>query len=417
VALRLFFALLVAAGGPEGTRNGSEDGKRVGLQRIVAEKLLKTYELVEKDEFDDALALVDGLAKRRKLGPADLAQIHRFRGYILVNKGLMKEAAQEFETSLAQNALDRNARQVMTYSMAQLYTQLGQHERALELIETWLQSEESPTADAYFLKAMILVQQKSFQAALEPAKTAIDTSPSPRESWLQLLVAIQSHLKDYPSVAETLERLVAMAPDKKQYWVQLAAVQSHLRRDARAAATLQLAHDAELLEEDRELRQLAGLMLQRELPLQCARVIDEAMSAGAVQRDAESYWLMSNCYIAAREFDRALAPLAKAADLAPDGELYMRLGQIHLQRERFEPALEALEKALAKSKPAELGSVQLLIGLAQLGAERFDAAERAFRAARHDEKTHRAAESYLKYLEEQRARREQRRLLQLTSHR
>jgi hypothetical protein len=45
--------------------------------------------------------------------------------------------------------------------------------------------------------------------------------------------------------------------------------------------------------------------------------------------------------------------------------------------------------------------------VAQLGSQRFDLAERAFRAAQGDEKVRRAAESYLKFVQEQRLRQEQ----------
>jgi tetratricopeptide (TPR) repeat protein len=197
--------------------------------------------------------------------------------------------------------------------------------------------------------------------------------------------------------------------------VQLAAVQNYLERDAKALATMRLAHEAELLNEDKEFRQLARLLVLRDLPYQCAKAIEDAMEAGVVKPDAESYRLMSNCYLAARENDRALEPLAKAGELAPDGEMYLLLGQMHLQRERFDPALEALQKALAKSRPEQRGSVQLLIGVAQLGSERFDAAERAFRAAQTDEKVRRAAESYLEFLQEQRSRGRQPDVLQTAS--
>jgi tetratricopeptide (TPR) repeat protein len=95
--------------------------------------------------------------------------------------------------------------------------------------------------------------------------------------------------------------------------------------------------------------------------------------------------------------------------------MYLLLGQLHLQREEFAPALAALEQALARAKPERRGSVQLLIGVAQLGSERFDDAERAFRAAQGDEKVRRAAESYLKFVQEQRARREQQQALRTAS--
>ncbi len=93
-------------GAGAGARRSREE-KRIGLDPRVAEKLLEANELLAKDQFDEALAIVDELAKRRKLGPAELAQIHRFRGYIYVNKGMTEQAAAEFEKSLAQNALDR----------------------------------------------------------------------------------------------------------------------------------------------------------------------------------------------------------------------------------------------------------------------------------------------------------------------
>jgi len=391
----------------QGKADAPAEGRAVGLSRRVAEKLTKAIEHFEVDEFDEALAIVDALAKRRSLKPPDVAQIHRFRGYILVSKGNSEGAAAEFQKSLAQHALDPFAEQQTTYSLAQLHTQLGKYDQALALIDSWFAAERNPKPDAFFLKAMILVQQEKFEAALAPAKTAVEMSAQPRESWVQLLVAVYIQLQDYPNVAANLERLISLSPGKKQYWVQLAAVQNHLQQDAKALATLRLADQARLLTDDRDFRQLSRLLFLRDLPYQCAKEIEDAISTGSMQADADSYRMLSNCYVAARENELALAPLAKAGELSPDGEMYMLLGQMHLQRERYEPALEVLRKALAKSKPEQRGSVQLLIGVAQLGSKRFDDAERAFQAAANDAKVGDAARSYLKFVAEQRVRSQQ----------
>jgi len=404
-AIGLVFSLATLS--PDALAADDAKSKSTGISKPVAEKLMAAYELLEADKFDASLAIVDELAKRRKLRAPELAQIHRFRGYILVNKGMTEQAAAEFEKSLAQKALDPGAEQVMMYSLAQIYTQLGKYDRALALMDTWFAAEENPKPDAYYLKAMILVQQEDFKAAVEPARKAVELSEQPRESWLQLLVVVYSQLRDYPNVATALERLIAVSPGKQQYWVQLAAVQKHLDREAKALATMQLAYGADLLHEDKELRQLARLLFLRQQPYECAEVIEDAIASGAVKADAESYRLMSNCYLAARENERALEPLAKAGELATDGDMYMLLGQMYLQRERFGPAVQALEKALEKSKPEQRGSVHLLIGVAQLGSERFEEAERSFRVAEDDAKVRRAAESYLRFLKEQRARHEQ----------
>jgi tetratricopeptide (TPR) repeat protein len=410
IALLCSCALLALAGtagaqeakGKEGEKK-EERTKSVGLSKRVADKLGEINTMIEADNFKGALAEIDSLAKRRGHTDADSAQIHRFRGYILMSMDKPKEAAQEFELSLSSQGLDASAEQQMMYSLAQIYTSLNQFDKALEVINRWFESEATPKPDAYFLKAMILVQQEKFKEALAPAKVAVE-SEKPRESWVGLLVAIYNSLDDYPNVATTLERLISINPTKKNYWVQLAAVQNLLDREAKALAMLRLAREADLLTEDREFKQLARLLFLRDLPYQCAKTLEEGMNAKIVKTDAESYRLMSNCYIAAREVNKALPSLEKAGELAPDGEMYLLLGQMHLQRDRFDDAIAALKKALAKAKPEQRGAANLMIGVAELGKNNYPAAERAFQVAHGDPMVRNAAESYLKYVADQRAR-------------
>lgn len=381
------------------TKSEAQETKKFGISRAVAEKLLEAYDLLEAERYDDALAIVDALAKRRKLQPPEIAQLHRFRAYIYVNKGQNEKATGEFEKSLALQAMEPEAEQVMMYSLAQIYTELGQYDQALALINRWFASVESPKADAYFLKAMILVQQKNFQDAAEPAAKALALSPKPKESWLTLDGVIQTQLKNYDRVEQTLAQLVELAPSKLQYWTQLAAVQQHLGHEQKALATMQLAYDAGLLKGDKELRQLASLLFLQQQPFECAKVIQKGIDSGVVAANVDSFRLVANCLIAARESEKALSPLARAAELAPEGDLYLLLGQLHLQRDRFEPAIDAIEKGLKKVKPAQRGSAHLLLGIAQLGDERFAEAEQSFKIAAEDVKVGGAATSYLKFLE------------------
>jgi tetratricopeptide (TPR) repeat protein len=392
---------------PAETAGGAKKKKEeqaIGLNPHIARRLAKAVELFEADKLDEALAVVNELAGRRRLRPPDLAQIHRFRGFIYLAKGDSDKAAVELELALEQHGLDRFAEQQTMYSLAQLYTQNGKYDRALALIDSWFASADAPTADAYFLKAMILMQQEKYKAAVEPARLAVEMTPTPKESWIRLLIAVYTQLEEFENVATYLERLIAMSPNKKQYWIQLAAVRNHLKQDSRALAAMQLANEGELLSEDKELRQLSRLLFARELPLQCAQELDAAIAKGVVKADAETYRMLSNCYIAARESELALEPLARAGELSKDGESYMLLAQMYLQREKFDEALAALDKALAKSKPEQKASVQLLIGVALLGSDRLDEAERSFRAASGDKKVGDAAKSYLKFVEDERLR-------------
>jgi tetratricopeptide (TPR) repeat protein len=381
----------------------AEPRRQAALDPTVAERLLIANAYLEKNKLDDALSVVDEVAQIRKLKPTDRAQINRFRGYILIAKGDTEGGGQAFEAALAENALDEGSKQGMIYSLAQIYTQAGKYDRARELIDDWFASTKDAKPEAYFLKAMILVQQEDFRGALEPAVKANELSPAPRESWLQLLAAVQFQLEDMNAVASTLRKLVAVAPGTKRYWVQLATVENSLGKDEDALATLGVAHIGRLLNEDKELRQHARMCFVAELPTCCTETLEDGMASGAIKPDAEAWQLLANCYIAARETDKALGPLAKAGELAENANGYLLLGQIQLQKERFEAARDALAKARTKAKTEERGQVELLLGIAELGSERYDAAERSFRVAQADAKTRPAAESYLKHLEQKRA--------------
>ena len=111
-------------------------------------------------------------------------------------------------------------------------------------------------------------------------------------------------------------------------------------------------------------------------------------------------------------------PFVAAELVAPRAdhlEIAVALGKPELGvLERFFQALEPLDELGATrhreadvTAPAlrlRLRQVELLLGIAELGSERFDAAERSFKVAQADAKTRSAAESYLKHLEQKRAR-------------
>ena len=290
-ALLACLALAVAvaaadAGAKSGKQaSGEPEERAVGLNRQVAEKLGKAIELFESDRFDEALAIVDELAKKRRLKPPDIAQIHRFRGYIFVSKGHSEDATQEFEKALAEHALDRFAEQQTTYSLAQLYTQLGSYDSALAADRRLVRRRRESDA------RRLLPEGDDPRAAGEVrggTRARADRRRNDGHAARELGAGCWSRsyiqLQDYENVATNLERLIGIAPDKKQYWVQLAAVQNHLKQDAQALATLRLANEAGLLDDDRDLPAArAPAVRARAARSSARRRSNRAIDSGVVQ--------------------------------------------------------------------------------------------------------------------------------------
>jgi tetratricopeptide (TPR) repeat protein len=181
--------------------------------------------------------------------------------------------------------------------------------------------------------------------------------------------------------------------------VQLSTVHAALGNFEKALVPLQLAYTQGLLDRPEEVRRLAELMLFLEQPYRSAQVMDKALRDELIEGDASAYELLSNSWIAAREYDKSVAPLQRAAELSKDGEIYVRLAQVHLQREKWAEAEQALHRALAKGGLQNPGGAQLLMGITFYSQDRPNEALSWFSEANQHEQTRDEAQNWLKYIE------------------
>jgi len=385
----------------------AEPPKRVVymISKRVSRYLAASLKLMQSGQLAEAQALLDKIAGSRRLNPAERAKIQQFLGNVAVYKSDLPGAAKHLSQALSFGGLDPASDQQVTFQLASLYAQLADFPKAIEVLERWFQAAQAPTPEAFYLKAVILIQMQRLEEAVTAAEQAVALTPEPREGWLSLLAHACYLVKDFAKMASTLETLVARVPTKKSYWILLSAAYFELDRDEEARSTVQLAYRQGLLDQDREIRALTRLLLANGLPYQAAGVLEKGMADAVVPSQEDSYELLTNAFLQAREGERAVEPLTKGAELSEDAQLYMLLGKVYLQRDRFEEAVAVLKQGLAKAKPDQRGRVYLLIGVAQLGANRFDDAEVAFRSARSDEQVQKEADSYLKFVTQERERR------------
>jgi tetratricopeptide (TPR) repeat protein len=376
------------------------------ISKRVSRYLAASLKLMQENKLDDAKALLQKIGGMKRLNPAERAKIEQFMGNVAIYKSDMPGGAKHLSQALSYGGLDLASEQQVTFQLASLYAQIGDFPKAMQTLDRWFAAAAEPTPEAFYLKAVILIQMQRLEEAVAAAEQAVSLTPDPREGWLSLQAHAYFLVKDYPKMAATLERLIVRSPTKKSYWLLLSAAYFELDRDEDARSIVQLAYRQGLLDQDREVRALARLLLSNGLPYEAAKVIEKGMADAVVPAQKDTYELLTNAFLQAREGEQALEPLAKGADLAEDAQLYMLLGKVHLQGDRYQEAVAALNQGLAKAKPEQRGRVYLLIGVAQLAANRLDDAEVAFRsAARGDEKVRTEAESYIKFVTQERARR------------
>jgi tetratricopeptide (TPR) repeat protein len=363
-------------------------------------RLQHAQELLGEEKYGDATKELDRMKDRRRLNDHERALMWQTYGYIHSAQERYEEAAESFAKSLEKNALAESAALSTQYNLGQLYLAIERFDKALKTLLDWYGKTETPSADAEYTLAVAHVQSGRHAEAIPYVKRAIAGSSKPREGWYQLLLSLHFELKQYREVANLLEVMVLQFP-KKAYWKQLSGIYGELKQEKKSLAALQLAYSQGLLDERRDLVNLANLYLYHEVPYRAAHVLEKGIEDGIVEPDVDTWELLSNSWLHAKEYDRALAPLTKAAQMSEDGDLFVKLAQVHLQREDWVKVREALELAVDKGDLSNPGNAYVLLGIANYNTKQLNAATQAFREARKHDKQRKTANQWLEHIRQE----------------
>jgi tetratricopeptide (TPR) repeat protein len=397
--LGCLLALLVCGAAEAKKKDKEKEDRQYTVGKSIHEKLTAAGEAFQADDMPAVREVLEPLLKReRRMNPYERALVYLYLANATANQERYDESLVYFEKSLAEDALPVAQQLNTRFNVAQLYLMDERFHEAIRTLELWFEEAESPNSVAFYLLAVAHYQVGDVAGAIEPAREAVARVEKPQENWIQLLVGALFETKRYEEALAPLELLVTLYP-KKAYWTQLSALYHHLERDPQSLAVMQIAFQEGFFEKGLEFRQLALLLLQGELPYRAARILEQAFAEGILEDDARDWELLANSWLLARENERALEPLARAATLSGTGELYIRLGQVYLEREKWADASEALAKALAKGDLHDTGTANLLMGIALYHQERPESARKHFDAALGIEASRGAAEHWIQLLE------------------
>ncbi|MGH0029840.1 MAG: tetratricopeptide repeat protein [Myxococcota bacterium] len=371
--------------------------KEQAVRPRIGRYLKAAGEAMDEESPAAARALLAKLNVNR-MNAHEKARIFRLEAYIAYLDGDPKGAIDAFQRVLAQEILAPKDEVGIRFSIAQLYGGLQDWDNTIKAVDEWSRWATEPNPMGYYLKAIAYFQKEDTELAIENAEAAVDLIEEPKESWLQLLAALYIGKEDYDSATPVLEELVLRFP-KKIYWVQLSLIYGARDRYPRSLAVQQVAYAQGLLTEDKELRRLARSYVFADLPYPAAKVIEKGIADGIIEADQEAFELLANSWIASREYDRSLPPLQRAAELSEDGNLFVRLGQVHLQREEWDLAAANLRKGLERGSLDAPGTALLLLGISTYNDGRPGEARSFFNRARQHEKSKKAAAGWITHLD------------------
>lgn len=383
-------------------KDDEKEQSRYTVSSKIGKKLTEVTELIQAERHAEAVALLDTFELDR-LDPYPKALVHQAYAIVEVGRDDFPAAAGHFQTAVELEALPPSQQLSMRFNLGQIYLMLDRWEEAITTFEKWFAETESPSSIAYYMLALAYYQSGDQAGALAPAAKAVELSDDPKESWLQLLLSLHMVERRYPEALPLLERLALRYP-KKLYWTQLGGVLMELEREEDSLAAQQLAYATDMLTESRELVRLSQSLVVQGIPWQGALVMRRGLERETIESDAASWRLLASTLLAARENQQALEPLARAAELAEDGQGYLQLGQVLLQAERWEEALGAFEKALGRGGLERPAQAHLGAGVAAYQQKRLSRARSELARALSDDTVGTFARQWLDFVAREEAR-------------
>lgn len=312
-------------------------GERVG------KALIKAFDLYNEDKVNEAIAVLQDVSSSNEF---DTATLNRYLGSLYAAKD-EKQAIKYLQLALKPDVLTFADQASSLRLVADLLIQSKQYQASIKAYEDWIMFTGEQSSEVYMRIANAYYLMNQYDKVLAPSDDAIRFAAKPVETPYQLKMAALYELKRYKELVAVVETMVQLFPENKQFWVYLGNFYTLTEEYGKSLSTLQLAYSQGYLEKDSEVRMLAQMYANNNIPYKAATTMEKHMKAGLVKKDKNNINFIASNFQAAREFARAAEYYGELAKLTNDADAYRRQGSAYSSIQKYNEAIAAYDKALS----------------------------------------------------------------------
>ena len=383
--------------------------KTPAMREQVYNKFAAAQEAIEAGDEAKAEDVLGDVQRMKNLNSYEVAMMWNTYAYIYYSQEKYRQAIDAYKNVLAQEELPYSLEHTTIFSLAQLYFVSEDYRTAIDYMNQWFKVAENPGPDAYIIVGQAHYALEDYRGGVPYVERAValakERGREVRENWYLLLRAMYWELEDMPKVRDVLIELLTTWP-KKEYWTQLAAIYGEMDDEKRQLAAYEAAYFQGGLTRGSEMFTLANLYLYHEIPYRAAVILEDGIGDGKIEATSNNLRTLAQAWADAKEMEKAIPALERAARAADDGDIYAELASILLDREEWEAAEAAASKALDKGKLDRPDLAHVARGMALFNMERYEESKAAFRRARRFSKSERVAAQWVRYVANEQARQE-----------
>jgi tetratricopeptide (TPR) repeat protein len=360
----------------------------------VAKALKEAQDATKKSQWSVALEKIKEAQAQSGKTAYDNYQIDNFLAYILFSQKKMGEAAVVYERLLNSGQMPANEVDMRTKSLAQMYFQLRQYDKAAKYAKPLYDKNPNQQDVALVLGQSYYLQKDCKNAVSVMGALATRTEragKTPDEDWLRLVQDCQNRLNDKEGANETLKKLVRHF-NKPDDWNALLTNARGRHSDRVNLGYYRLMRDAGVLKRDRDYFEFAQLAMDEKVgnaPVEAVQLIEEGMQKGILKSDDKAQQgrydrLLQAAKERATASKQSLPQLAKQTEAAANGQADVALGQAYLGAGDYDAAIAALQRGIKRGGITDEGEAQMALGYALIRKGQKDQARQALRAVKKD---------------------------------
>ncbi|WP_162932575.1 tetratricopeptide repeat protein [Solimonas sp. K1W22B-7] len=374
-------------------------------------KMEAAQKAFEAKDYKGSLAALEGLrAGEAKLNDYERATLYNLYAATYYSMDNVPKAIESYATVLKQPNLPEGLRDNSLYAMSQLYFIVEDYPRAIAVVNKWLSVVAEPSPEGYALLAQAYYQTQKFPEAEKALTTSIRISTergqAPKEAALALLRAIYYERKEYAKAAKVLEILVRLQPGKDTYWQQLAGMRGLMDQQLEQVNLLHAAYRGKLISRESDLLNLARLYMVQQAPFPAVRVMTQGFKNKTIRMNVENLQLYAQALALSREFKQQIPILKKVAGMSGEAKHYVYLGQAYNEVGDWDSAADAFKEALKARNLDKRADAHMQLGTALFNANHYAEARQHFVSAAESPALAQAAGNWIKFVDQEIARRE-----------
>lgn len=351
----------------------------------VMRAISEIQEMMSPEDPEDPVDLVGAKEALDELRERRFDRMNDFEKSTMLNFYVNYYLAQEdftnalrtFEEMLTIEELREDTRLRTHRSLGQLYAAEENWTKSIENFEIW--------RELSFEEDEVVFRNLSY------AHYQLDEMIPARDYWLDFMnLALvngneldrddYTYLNGVYFTLETFEealeltKTMIMKFDDPTDWQNLSAIYASLDREEERIQSLNLTYLRGFLDDDTRFLNLGQSLAGMDIPLSGREVLDDGVVQGYIVDDLENNTTLAQLSMIGAEYDEALEPALRAAELDDTGNSHDTLGYLYYVLNRYEDAAEAFRTALDRGGLEDRADTLLFLARSLVELDEFEEA-------------------------------------------